>query len=75
MFVWTIGDAIGLLILGVFGFFAICIQISTWYREFRCKHDGEVKETQACDAICSKCGKNLGFIGSWREAKGKSINV
>lgn len=35
-------------------------------RQARCKHDGRVNETQACDAICSQCLKNLGFIGTWR---------
>jgi hypothetical protein len=36
-------------------------------RQSRCKHDAGVSETSACDAICRKCGKNLGFIGTWRE--------
>jgi hypothetical protein len=35
-------------------------------RQRKCKHDGRINETQACDAICAKCGKNLGFIGSLR---------
>jgi len=35
-------------------------------RQSRCRHDTGVNETQACDAICRKCGKNLGFIGAWR---------
>ena len=36
-------------------------------RQARCKHDDGVNETSACDAICRSCGKNLGFIGTWRE--------
>lgn len=35
-------------------------------RQARCRHNGDVAETSACDAICRDCGKNLGFIGTWR---------
>ncbi len=27
-----------------------------------------VRETMACDAVCTDCGKNLGFIQAWRDA-------
>ena len=37
----------------------------------RCKHE-TVWEDRACNAHCTSCGKNLGFIGSWREAKKES---
>lgn len=30
-----------------------------------CKHTS-YHETSGCDAICNKCGKNLGFIGKLR---------
>ena len=33
-------------------------------RRKNCPHDQGVNETQACDAICKQCGKNLGFISS-----------
>lgn len=33
----------------------------------KCKHL-RVRETMACDAICRSCGKNLGFIQTWRNA-------
>ena len=36
-------------------------------RQAHCSHDGGIGENSACDAICWKCGKNLGFIGTWRE--------
>ena len=36
----------------------------------RCKHE-VYYETMACDAICTNCGKNLGFIGTAREDKTK----
>lgn len=37
----------------------------------RCKHDGRVIETSACHAICTKCGKDLGFIGDYRKTISK----
>lgn len=30
-------------------------------KSFFCKHE-EYFETMACDAICNKCHKNLGFV-------------
>ncbi len=35
-------------------------------RQTLCRHDRDVAETSACDAVCRDCGKNLGFIGTWR---------
>lgn len=67
MFIWTIGDVIGVFVIAIFAVIALFIAISEWIRQSRCKHDGGVNETQACDAICRGCGKNLGFIGAWRE--------
>lgn len=37
-------------------------------RRARCKHE-RFYETRACDAVCSACGKNLGFIGTVREQR------
>lgn len=37
-------------------------------RRARCKHE-RFYETRACDAVCSACGKNLGFIGAVRERR------
>ncbi len=67
IFVWTVGDVLGLGLLALVLLWGVWITNATWWRESRCKHDGGVDETMACDAICRKCGKNLGFIGSWRE--------
>lgn len=67
MFVWTISDLIQglivLILLLVFGVF----HLSVWWTQRRCRHDKGVGETSACDAICRSCGKNLGFIGTWRD--------
>lgn len=67
MFIWTIGDALTTLAV-VFAFVVIgAVQLRTAIKVGRCKHDGGVRETMACDAICVQCGGNLGFIGTWRE--------
>lgn len=46
---------------------ALRFAIPAWVKRVRCKHDSGVRETMSCDAICRSCGKNLGFIGTWRE--------
>lgn len=67
MFIWTIWDALQiaciLLVVIVMLFVWVCASINEW----KCKHRSGVTETSACDAICVQCGKNLGFIGTWRE--------
>ncbi len=67
VFVVTIFDVIGFIALGLALLFILWMLVSLWIKQLRCKHDGPVRETMACDAICSKCGKNLGFIETWRE--------
>ena len=69
MFIYTIGDLLTLLIIISTIATAIVVGVIQWYKESRCKHDGGYNETQACDAICRQCGKNLGFIGNWRNKK------
>lgn len=68
IFVWTLSDviyvAVGTLLFGAWGI----VSAVTWWQQMRCKHDGQVNETRACEAICRKCGKNLGFIGNWRKS-------
>ena len=71
VFVITLGDVVGLsllaliLVVGAVWLLVRCVQVRL------CKHDQGVGETQACDAICNKCGANLGFIDDWRKS-GKS---
>jgi hypothetical protein len=69
VFVWTVGDVLQLavLVLGVM-FFGLKHTVA----QALCKHDGSIGETQACDAICHKCGKNLGFIGGWNRSRSRS---
>lgn len=64
----TLGDIVGLAIGGIACIAAaIFFALDAW-KEHRCKHE-EFFETSACDAICKKCSKNLGFIGTLREKR------
>ena len=69
MFIYTIGDILTVLAIVLAIASSIIIVVIQWYKESRCKHDGGYSETQACDAICRQCGKNLGFIGKLRDKK------
>jgi MFS superfamily sulfate permease-like transporter len=70
VFVVTIGDIVVGVIFGIFLVTFIFLAIKQGIKEVLCKHDGGVSETRACEAICHKCGKNLGFIGSYKERYG-----
>jgi len=37
-----------------------------YLRQRKCTHE-QVREDGQCNAWCRACGKNLGFIGAWRE--------
>ncbi len=74
VFVITFGDVLGLIALAIFLLVVGCFYIKQAWKQSRCKHDEGVNETMACQAICQKCLKNLGFIGKWREAKLKEKN-
>lgn len=67
IFVWTLSDVLYVVVGGLLIGAWVLVSMVEWWRQSRCKHDGGVNETQACDAICRKCGKNLGFIGNWRK--------
>lgn len=58
--------AIGLIVVAVIVVVYTLFSLPEWLRQRRCKHD-KVKEDGSCTAWCCACGKNLGFIGSWRE--------
>lgn len=74
IFVITLQDVVGGIFLGLFLVAITAISLYNIFKQAICKHDDGVNETMACDAICRKCGKNLGFIGTWRE-KHKNGNV
>lgn len=62
-FLFAVG--ISLLVVVV----ALLVSLPSIRRQAKCKHDGSVIETSSCDAICNQCGKNLGFIGTWRKSR------
>jgi len=66
MFIWTIGDVIGYVFVSLVLVVLAIKQVAEWIEQRLCKHE-RVSETMACDAVCNKCGKNLGFIGTWRK--------
>jgi hypothetical protein len=70
VFVVTLQDVIGLTLIGVIAIVIIALGLKTWIKQTLCKHDGGVGENMACEATCRKCGKNLGFIGSYKERYG-----
>lgn len=70
----TLMEILGIFIFLVMLSVLIYYSIVEYLRERKCKHDKGVRETQACEALCVVCGKNLGFIGTWREKNIKGTN-
>ena len=58
---------IGLFVAIMLGY--IAFQLPTYFKQRRCKHE-QVHEDSRCTVWCRSCGKNLGFIGTWRKSKG-----
>lgn len=58
---WMALIAVVLLIYGI-----ACIP--GYLKQRRCLHE-RVREDSSCNAWCCACGKNLGFIGTWREKR------
>ena len=67
MFIWTIGDAVQIIIIVLMVLCGAAYGLKRGIEKAICGHDGGISETSACEAICRKCGANLGFIGTWRE--------
>ena len=67
MFTYSISDILYGLFVVVCVLFWLRYAIPDWIQKARCKHDGGFNESQACDAYCRQCGKNLGFIDAARE--------
>lgn len=64
---WALGEAaLGLAVVAAFVILVAAISAPRLLRQSRCKHV-HFRETGSCDAVCNDCGKNLGFIGSWRD--------
>lgn len=67
VFVITARDTVGLVILAILFLAFLFVWGPYIWRQLSCRHNGPIGETTSCDAVCRKCGKNLGFIGAWRE--------
>ncbi len=68
MFIYTIGDILtGVVVFGVGGLCLVSYFL-TAIKQSKCKHE-RFHETSACDAVCTSCGKNLGFIGNIRKSR------
>lgn len=58
--------AVVMLIIGLLG-------LPRMIRQAQCAHD-RYFETRSCDAVCTSCGKNLGFIGTVRAERAALAN-
>lgn len=68
-FVWTFRDVLSAIGTGIVFLLILAMSFRsflTWVKRKRCDHKN-IRENGSCDAICSDCGKNLGFIGVCRE--------
>jgi len=63
---WLMKPIAELVLIAAILIVAALVNVPRLARQKRCRHDGEIDETSTCDAICRKCGKNLGFIGKFR---------
>ena len=63
----SISELVGLIAFGLLVLVYTIHSVVVAFKQRMCYHDKGVNETRACEAICRNCGKNLGFIGTWRE--------
>jgi hypothetical protein len=66
-FIVTLGDVFGIVLFLLLAVAAGLVLFWHTAKQFLCRHDQGVTETMSCDAVCKKCGKNLGFIGKRRD--------
>ena len=71
VFVVTLGDAVGLGLLIVTCLLVLLGFLYAFIRQCMCTHP-EYFENRSCHAICRRCGKDLGFLGTWREKTTKA---
>ena len=72
MFIYTIGDIVWIVFLLLMLVILAIAAIERWARQAFCKHE-KYHETMACDAVCIKCGKNLGFIGGVQKERAAAL--
>ena len=72
MFVYSLETILGLIGFVLIIAYSVFIGIKTWWKQKRCAHQ-RYRENMACHAVCNDCGKDLGFIGAWREKQKKNV--
>ena len=70
MILLTFGNIVTIIIVSIILLLVIIASIKTSIKQRFCKHE-KTFENSACDVICVKCGKNLGFIGSYNSKNSK----
>lgn len=67
----TFGAILAAVFLGLLAYSPmIYIHLKEIFKQSRCKHENySYYETMSCDAKCSNCRKNLGFIGTVRKER------
>jgi len=73
MFVFTVETVITATVFIILLLIAAYQEIKKYFIQKNCSHD-IYRETSACDAICTSCSKNLGFIGTVRDEREKRKN-
>lgn len=66
VFVVTLGDAIGLIILGIISVAFAVAFVYAKIKQRNCKHE-RVWVKGGYEAVCHDCEKNLGSAAAWRE--------
>lgn len=66
MFICTLIDVIGLILVNFGLLFVLIAGVSRYIEQERCNHE-EYHQTMTWHAVCNDCGKDLGFIGNIRD--------
>lgn len=65
---WWAKFLVELQISGIVFLIAVIPVARSVFKQWRCKHS-TYRENHACHAICTHCGKDLGFVGTVRKMK------
>ena len=68
MFIFTIETILTMALVVIFILLKSYWALKDYIKKRKCDHSG-YRETMACDAVCTKCSKNLGFIGTVRDKR------
>jgi hypothetical protein len=70
VFVLTFSDVVGVVLFAsLIASWLVALALHA-FKTLLCDHKS-YREDRSCSAICSKCGKNLGFIGTVRKERGQ----